>query len=245
MGTFTSSSAKYYFNVPILTGYEYLMVRDSRSVHRATAMCPQAHISLGTDLAFYTEHWMTAKPVGFMENAKPKIGMVLRDWPDASYLSVMADVADTIRQSGMDITFFSFEKNHDQRYRHTMGSRFPILVWPDDAVNFNAFLNHFAVQDLIITSRFHGAIIAGACGIPSLALALDPKLNTLRELLPLSCKLIDVADIHHNLIDRVNEILNQSEAGKMNARLDFERNNNLIQQKINELEIFFKHQKWI
>lgn len=245
MGTFTPSSAKYYFNAPILAGYEYLMVRDSRSVKQANDMCPQARISLGTDLAFYTAYWMTVQPADSIQNAKPKIGIVLRDWPDASYLSVMAEVADVIRQGGMDITCFSFEKHYDQRYKQILGDRFPMWSWPDEAGNFNVFFEHFAVQDLVITSRFHGAILASAYGIPSLGLALEPKLNTLRELLPHSCKLIELADIPHNLIEQVSKILKQRETGKKNAWLDFERNSNLIRQKINELKLFFQQQAWI
>jgi polysaccharide pyruvyl transferase WcaK-like protein len=244
MGTFTSSSAKYYFNAPILAGYQYLMVRDSRSVKLANDLCAQAHVSLGTDLAFSTEHWKPGQPAGIRENTKPQIGIVLRDWPDAFYLSVMSDVAEMIRQAGMDVTCFSFEKHYDQRYQQILGSRFPLWSWPDEAGNVKAFFDHFAIQDLIITSRFHGAILASAYSIPSIALALEPKLNTLRELLPLSCTLIELADLPRNLTDRVNEILKQPEAGKKNARLDFERNNNVIRQKIDELKTFFQQQAW-
>ncbi|GIV36635.1 MAG: polysaccharide pyruvyl transferase CsaB [Cyclobacteriaceae bacterium] len=240
LGTFTSSSSKWYTNVPVLTGYEYLMVRDSHSKMRASSLCPKAQVVLGTDLAFYTDYWrpLVAPPSG--SNAT-RVGFVLRDWPHPDYLMQCIRVAGKLAAMGLQISFFSFEQLYDKTYIRMLNGKFPCTTWPQDEKSFFA---QFAAQDVIVTSRFHGAILASIFHIPSVTIAIEPKLSTLRELLPQSCRLISVSEAETKGINEITTMLKEPETWRANAVSDALRNRNQIENSILDFKNFVKGFSW-
>lgn len=241
VGTFTPSSRKFYTNLPILNGYDYLQVRDSASVAAATRYRTQVSPVLSTDLAFLSEYW---HPAGLKKEDRPlkkRIGMVLRHWRNNNnYVNETLDVAASLRDKGFSVTFFSFEKVYDTPYSKLVQDNFNLVEWPGESGNLHEFFTTFCDHDLIVSSRFHGVILASTFGMPSIALKLDPKLSALKEILPESAQVLELEQIQAQLEGLILATFNDLKFWQERTHRDFERNNKIIREAMDSINTFIR-----
>lgn len=233
IGTFTQSSKKLYSNLDVLSGYNYLLVRDSASLTAAKQFSLPAPPVLSTDLAFYTDYWQPMLAIRNGNATDKKIGIVLRHWKYGNtYVDDVVRIASGLSVSGFTITFFLFEAIYDSPCMQKLPNNFNLVKWGDGHVNIGSFMAHLSAQSLIVSARFHGVILAATLGIPSVAIKLDPKLATLAEMLPQSACLIGTDDISKHLEPMILNIYRNLPAWQQQVRHDYERNYKLIVEGI-------------
>jgi polysaccharide pyruvyl transferase WcaK-like protein len=62
-------------------------------------------------------------------------------------------------------------------------------------------------QDLLITTRAHGILVAAALGMPSVCIGIDPKLHTFHKMLPSASVYVECPVELPKLRKKVNEAL--------------------------------------
>jgi polysaccharide pyruvyl transferase WcaK-like protein len=189
MGQFSKGSPRRRHALPILSEMNALWLRDTvskpllapfRSILKATIM-------EGSDLAFLHEYWLPSDglsprtpPIG-----KPRLGIALRDWSrycDASQRATLEATLKTLAQE-YEITGFILDATKDDFCR-TLLAPYTTHVWTPSAALLVPFLNALRAQDVLLTSRAHGAIAAACLGVPSVIIALEDKLTQVHRMLP-------------------------------------------------------------
>lgn len=120
------------------------------------------------------------------EGRPRKIGIILRDWPalDADFFQRQVALARKLRVSGHEVRFLGLSE-HDHRYlTETAALGETVSVWDAKTVQLEDFWAIIAEQDLVVTSRFHGAIFALLSTTPFIAIEIEPKLSNLRDMVP-------------------------------------------------------------
>lgn len=118
VGTFTAGSRKLLEALPLLADFDHLWVRDPVSKSNLERLCVGPPAIVGSDLAFLSNAWcpteLRLKPRR-KRPTRPRIGVILRDWPAGSG----ASFADTFRSVIValsklhDLTLISFDPATD------------------------------------------------------------------------------------------------------------------------------------
>ena len=187
VGTYTLSSNKLRHNIPTLLDFDMLAVRDSVSLKNLEVFNISNRAILGSDLAFLSNYWV---PFSLLHKhhqtkAKPSLGIILRDWPYGSsenYIESFVKILPGL-QDIYDLSLFVFDKRVDQLLLDFF-KNYTTHVWDPPKTSYKEFCSLLAQQDVLVSSRAHGAICGAVLGIPSVLLEIEPKLRTVHEMLP-------------------------------------------------------------
>ncbi len=186
VGRYSPGSPRLRAALPELLDYSYLGVRDPGSVQNLHRLGLELNPRLGSDLAFLGEHWAGAVPRKAGRGQRPKVGVVLRDWPTGGPSTDLAfPMLPHIDQlsSRYEITLFAFDEKTDPWVIAAAAGR-QIRIWRPNETTVAEYAGHIAAQDVVVTSRAHGAICGAVLGVPSVILAIEPKLDTVHAMLP-------------------------------------------------------------
>lgn len=198
--------------VELLRQMELVWVRDPTS----EKFCRNHNIPNlvnASDLCFTPAFSQIAQPLG--HRATPhdrprRIGIVLRDWPslDAHFFQRQVALARKLRACGHQVRFLSLSMQ-DNRYMTKMRElRERVIVWDATSGTLEEFWHTIAEQDLVLTSRFHGAIFALLSRTPFISIEIEPKLKNLRFMVPeLGAYAITPSTNVDNMYLKVDELL--------------------------------------
>ncbi len=187
LGSYSAGSPRLRMSLPILADFDALWLRDSKSVQNAKRFSSilQAELIAGSDLAFLTEHWLPPHSVARAVNSRPKLGIILRDWPqelgglpDATLQAILAQLAQNY-----DLTGFVFDRHADPKMT-TLLAPYRTVTWQPETMDIDDFVQQLAAQNVLLTSRFHGAICGACLGVASVIVAIEPKLAQVATMLP-------------------------------------------------------------
>lgn len=194
VGGFSPGSPRLRHSLSILADFAALWVRDAASVTQLARFQSvlRAEVILGSDLAFLTEHWLPASPELKPVSARQRLGVVLRDWP-AEYggwdVEIISPVLAQLAQS-YDITGFVFDARTDPNTTRLLAP-YPTHIWHPETMKLQQFSLLLGTQDVLLTSRAHGAICGACLGVPSVIVALEPKLEQVHAMLPNATRIVD------------------------------------------------------
>lgn len=211
IGTFTAGSPRLRDALPELASFDALWVRDPESAHNLHRLGVSPPVILGSDLAFLWEHWcppewvlapMPARPL------RPRVGVVLRDWPAGSGAAFAREIlpALTCLASRYELTLVSLDPATDAGTLAALG-HLPQLVWAPGSMGIPDFVEKLAAQDVLLTSRAHGAICGACLGRASVILAIEPKLVAVSAMLPNATRLVSSPYDPATLATRIDEAL--------------------------------------
>jgi polysaccharide pyruvyl transferase WcaK-like protein len=187
VGRFSPGSPRLRDALPALLNFTYLGVRDPTSLTNLERLGLANPARLGADLAFLSDYWAPDLPKPRRSFDRPRLGIILRDWPSPGASDPLRDAVMVSAQRlarDYEITFLTFEADHDPATIEAAGAG-PSIVWnPKAGSTLAGFATELARQDVLITSRAHGAICGAVLGVPSLIIEIDPKLRTVHEMLP-------------------------------------------------------------
>lgn len=172
----------------LLRKMDLVWVRDAPSEYfcRSNSI---PNLVASSDLCFteaFTQITVLPLEINRTQDGPRKIGIILRDWPtlDAAFFQRQVGLARKLRGAGHDVRFLGLSE-HDNRYLTEMaalGER--VRVWDPKSERLEDFWALIAKQDLVVTSRFHGAIFALLSTTPFIAIEIEPKLSNLRDMVP-------------------------------------------------------------
>jgi len=185
VGTYTSSSAKFKHNIPVLSTFDILVTRDPQSIANLQTLALDIPTKLGSDLAFLRNFWVPSSIPTKPTRGRKKVGLVLRDWHKGAmegYLSMLHPMMESL--GGLyDVSLFIFD-NHEDRELIAMSEGYPRHIWEPLVSDFESYCLALADLDLLITSRAHGAMCGAILGVASVIIEIEPKLRTIHEMLP-------------------------------------------------------------
>jgi polysaccharide pyruvyl transferase WcaK-like protein len=191
VGTFTPSSQKFYNSIQILADYDTLFVRDEQSLHNVQRYHFKYPTYVSTDLAFLREYWLPQLPATIVANSK-KVGIVLRDWPydNNAHFSIIKDLCRNLIKQGFQVTCYALDVLTDQEFIKEFGQEYEMVVWQPDKMTLKSFLTLMQREEVIVSSRAHGAIVGACLGIPVICLGIEPKLETVAKMLKESASFV-------------------------------------------------------
>lgn len=232
VGTYTSSSRKFYVDILTLADFDFLMVRDSESLDRVKRFNFKYPVHLASDLAFLHEHWTTDATAHVQATGTRKIiGIILRDWiyDNHAHLEKMFDVAIQLSGEGKQLKFFSFDKNSDRTFIEKFSTLFSVQVWEPDRCDLSDYLREIAACNVVVSSRAHGAIISACLGIPVLCLVIEPKLGQIAAMLAKSSLFI-TPESPEVILASIGELIKNEQVLREYTKLDVRHNREVMME---------------
>jgi|GEM_PF-4035297 len=166
----------------VLEDAEHLYVRDSNSFQ----YIPETFlgkITKGTDICynrFFKEVLVEANPEKF-GNIK-KTAIILRDWhyDNVDHEKLLLSLRQLIsmkKEERFDLIFFCEQLDSNLKEKFRGLDNLDFWSWDPSSNNLVGFFDRMKTYDLVITSRFHGAIFSALLDIPFITLEIEPKLN--------------------------------------------------------------------
>ena len=148
----------------------------------------------------------------------------------AGYLIPVAEALPELSRS-FDLSLFVFDRCADPRVI-AISTDYDTYVWSPMSMRFEDYCQLLAQQDMIVTSRAHGAMCAAILGIPSLIIEIEPKLRTIHDILPNSTRLVTLdASVLSTWLPALDDLFS---INKTIVAADVEHNRILISKAVNE-----------
>ena len=224
IGHYTNDSNLYYNHLAEIGSFNQLIVRDEFSKkfldnHKLN----RNKISLSTDLAFLN-YW---RPPAVKEHVEiERIGIIVKNALQESLVAEIFKFHDYLLSKGKEITFYSFDENYDSECRDVY-SKYKFEQYIPS--RYTSFLDKLDNEDLLVTTRAHGAIIGACLGIPSLILNLEVKLLEVSNMLKNSTILISSFE-YSFLVEAYEKIEQNYPTYIQNLKQDFKANNKTANQ---------------
>lgn len=210
IGTFTFGSPKLLEALPILADFNILWLRDQQSQSNLKRLAIHPPVILGSDIAFFYNYWcpshlvLAKQPKG---GSRPKVGVILRDWPVGSGDHFAKKIAPTLHllSQNYELTLISFDQSTDEGTLKFFRN-YPEITWQPDKMTISEFANILSEQDLFLTARAHGAICGACLGRPSVILEIEPKLATINSMLPNTTRIARLDIQPEVLVDYIEEV---------------------------------------
>jgi polysaccharide pyruvyl transferase WcaK-like protein len=178
VGTFTERSARFLVAKATLGEMSLLVVRDEESRENALRVAPGLPVQVGADLVFARRYWCPGPPPEG-ERRRRSVAFVLRAWKHdrLAHLPAVAEAAARLQGGGVEVSLVLFDPEDEAAVRPAFPG-VPTLVWqPEEPGNLERLLGHLGTRGVVVSTRAHGAIAAGCLGVPSICLAIEPKLR--------------------------------------------------------------------
>lgn len=163
----------------------FVSVRDGVSL-RYCREWGREEIHEGADLCFLPGAFQI--PAASSRSSPESIGIIVRDWiysrSTRGLLKQMRIATEKLRNLGFRVIFVVFAKERDKDWLATLkawGER--ACVWDPHSQSIDQFLQVLNQFDILVSSRYHGAVFGAILGKPVVTISLEPKLATVGELL--------------------------------------------------------------
>lgn len=189
VGSYTPGSPRFLAELPIMSEFDALWVRDPQSAHNVERLGVNDAVIEGSDLAFLNRRWMSEnspeRSLGRPSEGRPRVGLVLRDWQLSSGRSLASEVLPALDQlrAHYRITLISLNPANDYETLATLKETEAHLYCPDRD-GLEGMIEVLAAQNVLVTARAHGAICGACLGVPSVILPIEPKLEAVHAMLP-------------------------------------------------------------
>ncbi len=190
VGRFSRGSVRLRERLGMMQEMKALWVRDGDSMRNLKRFRSVMHASVieGSDMAFLQEQWLAPFLRPPREpGAKPVLGIALRDWPVRRGGIAAENLRVLIGQwsTHYDIRGLILDAVQDPEMIRALEG-LPITLWQPHSMQLTDFAHAIAACDVVLTNRAHGAIVAAMVGVPSVIVAIEPKLDTVAMMLPRS-----------------------------------------------------------
>lgn len=197
-GSCQDTSAK----LEILRSLHWLSVRDNES--KETCVINGLHAArLGADLAFL--YPAVGQHVEYRSN---EVIVVPRSSPmDQDWARWESAVVRSLRSlSAENIVILSLCER-DAHVAHALALRTMARVekWDPSHMRFEDIIFRLSSARLVISARYHGALVSAAAGVPTIILGLDQKLHSLGNQLPTAKVLTNPGEVESKTVEFVDK----------------------------------------
>ncbi len=193
IGPYVPAAKLFYQHLVEIGSTDVMLVRDRTSLKYLNEFKFTGDASICSDLAFCSDYWMT--DIKLHKNAaqeRNRVGIILLDWHEGmkDRFEVFREFANNLKREGKQVTFFSFDENHDKAYKNFFQNQFNFEAWKPNEVPLNHFLNSLSTQDIIFSARAHGVILSALLGVPAICIGTSKKLEEVSKMFPTSTALL-------------------------------------------------------
>jgi polysaccharide pyruvyl transferase WcaK-like protein len=209
---------------------DIVCVRDSKSFEFVSSY--KDDVFHGTDICFAKE--IINKKITNTSTKVKNIGVIIRDWnygtKEDNYKDNLIESVLSLRSKGYKIQYIVFSDLRDMDWLYTLKDmNEDILIWNPDIHTIEKFMETLSHFDLFISARFHGVIFSTLLNIPAISIALEPKLELVKE--NAICKIWNpINDTKEQLVNLVNEYNNEYQESVIDCqKLVIEKSNLYIE----------------
>lgn len=166
---------------------DHVSVRDIESYN----LCKRWGIHVAkhsTDLCFLPAivEWIRSQCSG--KNANPdRVGFVVRDWPHTEsgelYSESILSLVQSLSLDGYSPEFFLFKKDDIGWQKELQKTGYPVHIWQGSQQKTGPFFSELEKCSILVTARYHGAVLAAIMRRPCICIDIDPKLSLLSQVL--------------------------------------------------------------
>ncbi len=166
-----------------LKGYnKFFYFRDEISFKYAQKFGIENKI-LGSDLCYSylgKKYFLNKKK--YFNNTNIKIGVILRDWENDSFkekfaVNIFKNEEKLYKKFNCQLEYIIY-RPYDKRTINLLRKfNKNFLCWDPATISVEKFISFHLKYDIIITARFHGAVVSTLLGIPTIGIGIEPKLN--------------------------------------------------------------------
>lgn len=212
LGPFSNNIKAIQFAKQQLSRADFIGVRDSISFNYCKEWGIKGYI--GSDVVFSSYFDTINLDKSDEIEDRPKIGIIVRDWAyeesGASYIDKLKAFYANNKDK-YDITFVIFSILKDKAWvKEIAGNK--VLLWDPNRYSIEEFLSRLNAFNLIISARYHGAIIGALLKKPVICVEIEPKLRILTE----QVKELELWEKPFNL-DDLDILINQ-----INYKIDYD-----------------------
>ncbi|MGE3803667.1 MAG: polysaccharide pyruvyl transferase family protein [Gemmataceae bacterium] len=191
LGPFLGDPRERQATLDLFRRMEFVSVRDPDSLR----LCQEWGVKSAyyhTDLCYLPGSWEAARRVN--RGTVSRIGVIVRDWPHTiegdSHREPLLEAVGELRRLGKQVTFVLFTHGRDRVWSERLRERSEAVVeWQPERSSISAFVESLTQFDLLVTSRFHGAVFGSLIGIPVVCIGIEPKLEFASRLLGAGARL--------------------------------------------------------
>lgn len=233
IGPFFIKNSYYDSVISLLKKSDLISVRDKLS----TSLCRENSISFidGSDLVYSIPNsfWLEFKKQNETKVNIKNIGIIIRDWEHSKEQASFIYKMNFFLNTKYKIQFFSFYKRQDVKciqYLTDSGFGNSITIWDPENMSFHSIISMLSKNDLLITARYHGAIVASVLNIPFISIGIEPKLTMVADLFKMPCWnypykfddcLYQINDLDLNYNQKINSI-------KLQVEKEIDKNNTMM-----------------
>ena len=185
LGPFAPGSSNRITAAATLAHFAGIAVRDPGSLGMLHEWKLADRAAQFTDIVFLRRFWRPATPAPAV--VPGRVGVVVRDWKHApnrnSYLRALPQVFAALGAQGLDARLIAFDERADRGVLRELASLGAPLVWDPRAMRFDDFCAELAAHEVIVSVRAHGAIVGACLGVPTVCVAIEPKLHAVAAML--------------------------------------------------------------
>jgi polysaccharide pyruvyl transferase WcaK-like protein len=114
------------------------------------------------------------------------IGVIIRDWnygtEEDNYKDNLLQAVALLRKNNYIVQFVVFSDLRDKDWISTLKHcNEDYITWNPDNNTIESFMDQLNLFDLFISARFHGIIFSSLLNKPAISIAIEPKLELVRE----------------------------------------------------------------
>jgi len=188
VGPFVRDSKEETYASKLFKELDCVSVRDPAS-YGLCAKWGVERLTLGSDLCYMKELWGMPEIHGnSKEINKNNIGIIIRDWPHtidgARFVGPLLEAAAALSSEGFGVTFISLCPASDEQCLEILKTTdYEVMTWDPSAHSVGEFVKSLARFAIIVTARYHGAVLASTIGIPVVTIDIEQKLSLVSGIL--------------------------------------------------------------
>jgi polysaccharide pyruvyl transferase WcaK-like protein len=164
---------------------EFIAVRDSQSIEYCTKW-GLYNAKLYSDIVFGAIDSINIDPIKD-EQLQPNVGIIIRDWTFTAsgneYTNSIMRFISGLRKDNTEYSLFSFCMNGDREIVSKLrDAGEEVLQWNPRENTIREYVSKISECRVIITTRYHGALVASLLGVPFIAIGIEPKLELVGKL---------------------------------------------------------------
>jgi polysaccharide pyruvyl transferase WcaK-like protein len=161
--------------------HDFLFTRDQPS-YEIAKRCKLRNVQLSHDLCFLDADQIAEIRRSLRPESDRPISFIVRHFKYGDhgngYFPEMVKAADSLEKEGHHIRWIAFQPNYDEPVVQELESRKQdVWVWNPESMSFRDAYQFLGESRVIVTARMHGTYLAGMLNVPSVNVALHPKLD--------------------------------------------------------------------
>lgn len=168
------SFASIYSNIGSIQGF---LVRDKQSLEYLDSVNYHGYKNLISDIVFCNRKLFSDKALANPIKNNKRIGIVIMDWPhcESDVILQLENIIQKKELDGYHFHFFAFCEIDD--FNLVKRVKRKISFWLPHKISINNYIEEFSQMDIIVSMRFHGLVLATKLNIPSIGIAINPKIK--------------------------------------------------------------------